>query len=296
MSLPRSKYRTASRTEYSAELSDKADAISCRSRRNSDMAAYMSAMNVRILASSTGMSLALRPGPERLRAGPWTFDASINPASVAILAPGCRLGRFRACFKLRSSVSRRKTARSPIPTKRSSRPERFSSCRIRCLRHLHRSHQLLDLLLALVPRSVRIVVKGVDKLGTSVKALILSMPAGKVRAEIIPRELHELQAVDRGRFTRGPVTLEGLAQRGVAQRAHVGRHLERPRPQQFPDGFGDQIVVVGAPIQGGVELPSVDVDVWAECFSVLDLTRDPSLHSRLCHRNFRERFTHGWDL
>src|SRR5262245_63426943 len=114
MSLPRSKYRTASRTEYSAELSDKADAISCRSRRNSDMAAYMSAMNVRILASSTGMSLALRPGPERRRARPRTFDAPIDPASVATLAPGRRLGRFRACFKLRPpSVDERPHDRPP---------------------------------------------------------------------------------------------------------------------------------------------------------------------------------------
>src|SRR5262245_60744710 len=40
------------------------------------------------------------------------------------------------------------------------------------LRHLHCGHQLLDLLLALVPRSVRIVVEGVNELGTSVEALV----------------------------------------------------------------------------------------------------------------------------
>src|SRR5262245_51925508 len=168
MSSPRSKYRTASRTEYSAELSDKAVAISCRSRRNSDMAAYMSAMNVRILASSTGMSLALRPGPERLCGRPRTFDASIEPASVATLAPGCRLGRFRACFKLHSSVSRRKTHDRPSrPGGDFGRDDSVLAGPVASLRHLHSSHQLLDLLLALVPWRVRIVVEGVDKLGAS---------------------------------------------------------------------------------------------------------------------------------
>src|SRR5262245_56046339 len=41
------------------------------------------------------------------------------------------------------------------------------------LRHLHCGHQLFDLLLTLVPWSVRIVVEGVNKLGASVEALVL---------------------------------------------------------------------------------------------------------------------------
>src|SRR6476660_6130672 len=114
MSLPRSKYRTASRTEYSAELSDRTDAISCRSRRISDMAAYMSAMNVRILASSTGISLALRFDPERLLGPLPTFDSSINIAPDAISALACSRGDFRAGFKLRSFVCARESAQVDV--------------------------------------------------------------------------------------------------------------------------------------------------------------------------------------
>ena len=40
----------------SAELSDRTDAISCRSRRSNDIAAYISATNMRSFASSAGIS------------------------------------------------------------------------------------------------------------------------------------------------------------------------------------------------------------------------------------------------
>src|SRR5262245_25032834 len=100
------------------------------------------------------------------------------------------------------SVDERPHDRLSRPSRQPGRNGSAVAASAASLRRLPCGHQLFDLLLALVPRSVRIVVEGVNKLGTSIKALILSMPAGKVRAEVVPRKLHELQAVDRGRLTR----------------------------------------------------------------------------------------------
>src|SRR5262245_31188951 len=82
-----------------------------------------------------------------------------------------------------------------------------------------------------------------------VEALVEHVPAGEFRADQVPGEFVELEALDRIERGRRPPALEALLERGVGDEVDARRHLQRrgacERAQRVDDlGFRELALIL----------------------------------------------------
>ena len=126
-----------------------------------------------------------------------------------------------------------------------------------------------------------------------VEALVLHVAAGEIAAEQIPRQLVELEAVERPLPGHPPQRLEGLPGGVVLHDRDVCRHLQNAATGKLAYLGADVIVVLGAPVDGRIHhVPVVVHLAIAQVFEVVDLALDHAVDDAVERREMTDVVLH----